>query len=76
MPWFDGTYRTIKLAYQQSTMNTFVIYYDNTMLCTYHDWENAAWVQSAGTYWGFHASTGGATFTLVYSTFSCVFSFA
>ena len=62
LPSFDNSFKTVKVKYTQSTTNTWMIYYDNSLVLSFNDPANSAWVRSAGPYWGFHAATGGAVF--------------
>ena len=64
LPQFTGTFTRVKLKYTQSTTNTLMMYYDNSLVFSYDDPNIADWVYSTskkGKYWGFQAIQGGAT---------------
>ena len=62
LPTISSTFKKVQIRYQRSVINTWRIYYDNVNHLTFNDPNNAAWVASTGTYWGFVSRTGGATF--------------
>ena len=62
LPSFGDSFKNVRVKYTKSTINTWMVYYDNSLVLSFNDPANAAWVKSAGPYWGFYTFTGGATF--------------
>lgn len=50
-----------KVIYNQSSSNTFQVYFDGSLILTYNDSSYSGYVSSSGPYWGFGSRTGGAT---------------
>ena len=50
----------VRIIYTKGTTNTWLVYYNGTKVITYSDPNNTTWLSSAGNYWGFGCSTGGA----------------
>ena len=50
----------VKIIYTKGTTNTWQVYYNGSSAVTYSDPNNTTWLSSAGNYWGFGCSTGGA----------------
>ena len=57
----DNLWQTVEVVYTLSSTNTWVVSWKGSVVISYSDAQNAAWVAASGPYWGIGADAGGAT---------------